>query len=271
MVALESGGPAADGSGSLRIVIDCSFSPSAPPKEMRSLCKQIENSSASNKRYPRPACLTLTSWVDPLASMAAPHGAGTWRVVRLAAGAVEAFGADKVVVLSPDAAEPLLQVDGAHAYVIGGIVDRTHRKGLTLKYAESLNVACRRLPVAEYAEQLGLVKGTRKWCASDAPIPVLNVDDVVRALLIVHDCGDWVRALHAAIPERKKRPQAQGLAQLAKRAGVPRAQEPQQQGAGQGSGAEAGPGQQGPPSKSGGEEEEEEGSDDGDDSGGDRG
>ncbi|KXZ54099.1 hypothetical protein GPECTOR_5g202 [Gonium pectorale] len=206
--ALAAGGPCGGPSAALRVAIDCSFSPSAPPKEMRSLCKQIENASATNKRHPRPACLTLTNWSEQLAALAAPCGGDGWRVLRLAQGPAEAFGADRVVVLSPDATEPLTSVDCEHAYVIGGIVDRTHRKGLTLGFAESQGLACRRLPIAEYAEPLGLVKGTRKC-------PVLNIDDVVRALLIQHETGDWVKALDAAIPARKRKPQIMGFTEPA--------------------------------------------------------
>ncbi|EFJ43329.1 hypothetical protein VOLCADRAFT_96591 [Volvox carteri f. nagariensis] len=208
--ALASDGPGecrrpGDGAPTLRLIIDCSFSPDAPPKELisdrsrnhsyghiaakitqmtsvlRSLCKQIENASSLNKRHPRPACLTLTSWGEPLAAVAAPSGAAGWRVVKRAEGPVEAFGAEAVVVLSPDASEPLLDLDPEHrVYVIGGIVDRTHRKGLTLKYAEAQRVTAVRLPISEHAVQLGLGKGTRKC-------PVLNIDDVVRALLIYQD------------------------------------------------------------------------------------
>ncbi|GIM05742.1 hypothetical protein Vretimale_10224, partial [Volvox reticuliferus] len=94
----------------------------------------------------------------------------------------------QVVVLSPDAAEPLLDLDSErHVYVIGGIVDRTHRKGLTLKFAEARQVKCRRLPIAEHAEQLGLGKGTRKC-------PVLNIDDVVKTLIIYQDTREFPRS-----------------------------------------------------------------------------
>ncbi|GLC41919.1 hypothetical protein PLESTF_000100300 [Pleodorina starrii] len=207
--ALAGGGPGGGPEAALRIAIDCSFAPSAPPKEMRSLCKQIENASSINKRYPRPACLTLTHWGEPLASVAAPCGAEGWRVVKMSQGPAEAFGADRVVVLSPDASEPLTDVDSERfAYVIGGIVDRTHRKGLTLKFAEAQRVDCRRLPVAEHAEQLGMGKGVRKC-------PVLNIDDVVKALLIFNDTRDWVLALDAAIPSRKRKPQTQGFTKTA--------------------------------------------------------
>lgn len=43
----------------------------------------------------------------------------------------------QVVILSPDAEEPLLHVDPGRVYVIGGIVDRTVVKGATARFAVS--------------------------------------------------------------------------------------------------------------------------------------
>ena len=54
----------------------------------------------------------------------------------------------------------------------------------------------RRLPIQEHGEQLGLGGGTRL---------VLNINDVVLALLRFHATGDWVGALDAAIPARRRR------------------------------------------------------------------
>ncbi|KAG2425676.1 hypothetical protein HXX76_013518 [Chlamydomonas incerta] len=212
--ALANGGPGSGPDVALRVVVDCSFAPSAPPKEMRSLIKQLENANMINKSFPKPACLTVTNWLEPLASMAATSGANGWRVVKLEEGPAAAFGPDRVVVLSPDAEEALEGVDGEHVYVIGGIVDRTVRKGLTVKFAETERVACRRLPIRENAEQLGLGKGVTKN-------PVLNIDDVVRALLVFHDTGDWVRALDAAIPIRKRKPQTMGFTPPKSRSATP--------------------------------------------------
>ena len=39
------------------------------------------------------------------------------------------------MILSPDAEEPLLSLDLAKVYCIGGIVDRTVKKGTTLAHA----------------------------------------------------------------------------------------------------------------------------------------
>eukprot|EP00198_Chlamydomonas_reinhardtii_P013077 XP_001702414.1 predicted protein [Chlamydomonas reinhardtii] len=215
--ALANGGPGSGPDVALRVVVDCSFAPSAPPKEMRSLVKQLENANMINKSFPKPACLTVTNWLEPLASVAATAGANGWRVVKLEQGPAAAFGPDRVVVLSPDAEEPLEAVDTAHVYVVGGIVDRTVRKGLTVKFAETERVACRRLPIRENAEQLGLGKGVTKN-------PVLNIDDVVRALLVFHDTGDWVKALDVAIPLRKRKPQTMGFTPPVSRGATPGAE-----------------------------------------------
>ena len=43
----------------------------------------------------------------------------------------------QITVLSPDATEPLLALESGRVYCIGGIVDRTVKRGLTLQYAVS--------------------------------------------------------------------------------------------------------------------------------------
>lgn len=77
---------------------------------------------------PAPPCVVST---PPLSLWTQPHNRPA-PYVRVPACPV---GAQQVVVLSPDAEEPLEAVDTAHVYVVGGIVDRTVRKGLTVKFA----------------------------------------------------------------------------------------------------------------------------------------
>jgi hypothetical protein len=50
-------------------------------------------------------------------------------------------------MLSPDAPEPLLALEPGKVYCIGGIVDRSVCKGLTLGWASDSGVTARRLPV----------------------------------------------------------------------------------------------------------------------------
>jgi tRNA (guanine9-N1)-methyltransferase len=216
--------------------------PAALSKAVRSLAKQLELSAAANKRSARPAALHATSFSGPVADFAGRMGAGAWPLFTAhAAPLLEVFppasssagGADdgkgssisgssgssggsggsggnggssrrrrRLVVLSPDAAEPLdpsVPLDRDRVvYVIGGIVDRTVRKGLTLAFAERHGLEARRLPVAEMAAALGRLSepGASKT-------PVLNVSDVVACLLAYDGGKDWAAALGAGIPARK--------------------------------------------------------------------
>jgi len=55
-----------------------------------------------------------------------------------------------VIFLTPDATEPLLEIDPGKTYAIGGVIDRSVRKGLTLGFAESHGIVTRRLPVRSW-------------------------------------------------------------------------------------------------------------------------
>lgn len=180
----------------LRVVVECSALCQQTNKEMRSLTKQLSVCVGVNKLASKPVALTLTSWNAELASCS--QGADNWRVVKHDRPALEVFKGEQVVVLSPDAPDALTHLQQDTVYVIGGIVDRTVKKNITLKFAESSGVRVARLPVQEYAQELGLGKGVPKR-------PVLNVSDVVVALIELNCSGDWLAALNAAIPHRKRR------------------------------------------------------------------
>lgn len=103
--------------------------------------------------------------------------------------------------MSPDAQEPLpaAPLDPSKVYVIGGIVDKTVQKNLTIEFAQEQELPAYRLPVREYAESLGLNfpgASTR---------PILSPTDVVTALIEFNRTQDWAVALDAAVPKRKRR------------------------------------------------------------------
>jgi tRNA (guanine9-N1)-methyltransferase len=112
---------------------------------------------------------------------------------------LELYHPDQLVLMSPDAQEPLMTLDVTKVYVIGGIVDKTVQKGLTLEFAQEHKVQAYRLPIKEHAQQLGLDfpgANTR---------PILTAADVVTALIEYNRTQDWVIALEAAVPARKRR------------------------------------------------------------------
>jgi tRNA (guanine9-N1)-methyltransferase len=126
-------------------------------------------------------------------------GAAAWPINTHPESLLELYSPNQLVLMSPDAQEPLMTLDMTKVYVIGGIVDKTVQKGLTLEFAQEHGVQAYRLPIKEHAEQLGLdFAGANKR-------PILTAADVVTAIIEFNRTQDWVVALEAAVPARKRR------------------------------------------------------------------
>ncbi|KUF76293.1 tRNA methyltransferase 10 A [Phytophthora nicotianae] len=102
------------------------------------------------------------------------------------------YDSDKLVYLSPDSDNVLEQLDPAYAYVVGGIVDRSVRKGETKTKAATRGIRTARLPLQEHYEQLGTRVRTH----------IMNLDSVLIVLNEVANHGDWGRAFERAVPTR---------------------------------------------------------------------
>jgi len=87
----------------------------------------------------------------------------------------EAFPCKEIVYLSPDAEEELTELQHEKVYVIGGIVDRTVKKGLSLQRARDHGVEVRKLPLRR-------IKLLGKY--------VLNIDTMVEVLLNLQTSND---------------------------------------------------------------------------------
>lgn len=79
----------------------------------------------------------------------------------------------------------------SQVYVIGGIVDRTVKKHETKSFAEEANVECRRLPIQEVVGLRSESRGRH----THPKMNILNINEVVEALLAFHETGDWAQAL----------------------------------------------------------------------------
>ena len=70
-----------------------------------------------------------------------------------------------------------------------GFVDRSVKKGTTLRRAEAAGARARRLPLTEYAPRSDLH-------------PILSINSVVAILAEVHSGDSWEAALQAHLPSR---------------------------------------------------------------------
>ena len=101
------------------------------------------------------------------------------------------LAAAEVCYLTPDADEELLSVDPRVVYVVGGIVDRTVKKGVFKARAEALGFRTARLPL--------------RFLGMKAQRFVLNVDTVAKIIgsYAAHG-GDWAATLASAVPQRHR-------------------------------------------------------------------
>ena len=112
---------------SFQVVIELGYTESMNQKELRSVCSQCANAYSTMRRSPAPCALHLTSCEGLLAEGLLAAGLGNWTgVYRHTEAVPQAFSTvdGPIVMLSPDAEEPLLELDPAAVYVIGGIVVR---------------------------------------------------------------------------------------------------------------------------------------------------
>lgn len=92
-------------------------------------------------------------------------GGHKWLVQKHAESAHALYRPEDVIMLSPDASEPLLDVNDDKIYIIGGIVDRSVQKFVTLEYAERHGISnVRRLPIQVCCCDVGVTSEVQKDC-----------------------------------------------------------------------------------------------------------
>ncbi|EYC09648.1 hypothetical protein Y032_0059g2979 [Ancylostoma ceylanicum] len=109
----------------------------------------------------------------------------------------EMFPRERIVYLSPDAEEELVDVDDEDVYVLGGIVDRVVERGIprqaSLETAHADGVSCKKLPLEKYV----------KWKSGTKFLTLTAVSAILRD--VNNSCGDWESALSRHIPVRNVR------------------------------------------------------------------
>ncbi|KAH9482346.1 tRNA (guanine(9)-N1)-methyltransferase [Psilocybe cubensis] len=97
---------------------------------------------------------------------------------------------DKIVYLTADTEDELIELKPDEVYIIGGIVDHNRYKNLCLNKANESGVRTARLPIGRYLASLP----TRK---------VLTVNQVFEILVKWVETKDWEESLYSVIPKRK--------------------------------------------------------------------
>jgi tRNA (guanine9-N1)-methyltransferase len=186
--------------GGQRLVLDLEFAHLMTEAQLRSLCQQLTYCYAANLRAPTAAHLVLTGAGGRMGEVlrAQIQGVDNWAVTITDRPYADHFAGrlGDLVYLTADSPHELTALDPGKAYVVGGIVDRNHHKGLCRDKAGAQGVATARLPIGEHMRL--------------ASSPVLCTNHVVEIMLQWMECGGWGEAFRRVIPTRKRKDQAGG-------------------------------------------------------------
>lgn len=95
--------------------------------------------------------------------------------------------------MSPDSPNVIQEVDPKKVYVIGGLVDGTPKRQVSLTRASEIGCQTARLPIAEYMTRVS-PHGTNN---------ILTLNQVYEILMLFHETKSWEKALQPCVPQRK--------------------------------------------------------------------
>ena len=186
----------------LAICLDLGWAGSMNGKEISKLASQLARVHGANKKSPKPAKVYFSSFAEEsslYAECVRKHiGFESYQIEMDHRPHHELFEKDEIVILSPDAEQPLEQVELGKVYVIGGIVDETRKHRLTLDQAATNQIAARRLPIREHLELEDQSKRGRRGVCT-----ILAANQVFEILLKQFETGCWKEALKVGVPPRK--------------------------------------------------------------------
>ncbi|GAA6214799.1 tRNA methyltransferase 10 homolog A isoform X1 [Lates japonicus] len=177
---------------SLRLVVDCSFDKLMLIKDVRKLHKQIQRCYAENRRAVHPVQFYLTSLGGQLKQSMDEKDKGwvNWKDITIKTEHYsEVVAKEDLVYLTSDSPNVLEELDQKKAYVIGGLVDHNHHKGITFERAKELGINHAQLPLSSFVKM-----NSRK---------VLAVNHVFEIILAYLEKGSWQEAFFTILPQRK--------------------------------------------------------------------
>ncbi|XP_008824394.1 tRNA methyltransferase 10 homolog A [Nannospalax galili] len=176
----------------LRLIIDCSFDELMVLKDIKKLHKQIQRCYAENRRAPHPVQFYLTSHGGQLKKNMDENDKGwvNWKDIHIKPEHYsELMKKEDLVYLTSDSPNVLKDLDESKAYVIGGLVDHNHHKGITFKQASDYGIEHAQLPLGDFVKM-----NSRK---------VLAVNHVFEIILEYLETRDWQEAFFTILPQRK--------------------------------------------------------------------
>ena len=172
------------------VVFDMQFSDLMTDRDLGKCLKQIMKCYSYNRRLASPVQLFMTSHQGRVeAEMMRNNGYRNWDFNFESQPYDSVFSADKIVYLTAESDNVLDRLEQDTAYIIGGLVDHNHQKGLCHEKAVEKGIRTARLPIDEFISMK-----TRK---------VLTVNHVYEILAEVCQGHSWKDSFLKILPERK--------------------------------------------------------------------
>nr|XP_020735673.1 tRNA methyltransferase 10 homolog B isoform X3 [Odocoileus virginianus texanus]XP_020735682.1 tRNA methyltransferase 10 homolog B isoform X3 [Odocoileus virginianus texanus] len=137
-----------------RLCIDLSMTNHMSKKELSRLAGQIRRLYGSNKKAERPFWICLTGFTtdSPLYEecLRMNDGFSSYLLDITEEDCFSLFPLETLVYLTPDSEHALANVDVDKVYILGGLVDESIQKKVTLQKAQEHSVKTARLPIQEY-------------------------------------------------------------------------------------------------------------------------
>uniref|UniRef100_A0A914HDX8 tRNA (guanine(9)-N(1))-methyltransferase n=1 Tax=Globodera rostochiensis TaxID=31243 RepID=A0A914HDX8_GLORO len=158
----------------IRVVVDMAYDELMDERTVKKTMSQLAHCYAANRRSPNPLQFFVVN-LDGKGRKRQPLNK-LWPV-------------DEIVYLTADSDNVLTELDVEKVYVIGGLLDHNHHKGLCMRRAVANGFAHAKLPIGDFVRM-----SSRK---------VLTINHVFEILLHFTREHDWERAFLGVIPKRK--------------------------------------------------------------------
>lgn len=179
-----------------KLCVDLSMTDCMSDKEISRLAGQLRRLYGSNKKASRPFHLFLTDLREDSRlyreCIRMNDGFLSYMMDITEESCMDLFPSETIVYLTPDAEHVLESVDTDKVYVLGGLVDESIQKKLSLSRAGELSVLSARLPIDEYMIKTNNSKNFHS--------KILAINQVFDILLAFCDTGSWTEAFRAWFP-----------------------------------------------------------------------
>uniref|UniRef100_A0A3Q3L4Z9 tRNA methyltransferase 10 homolog C n=1 Tax=Mastacembelus armatus TaxID=205130 RepID=A0A3Q3L4Z9_9TELE len=177
------------------LVFDMSYDSHMSRHEIENTVSQLMEVEAWNRRAVEPYHLHFCNLQPDGAykkELVKRYGAETWDRLLITSTDrqhVNLFPREQLVYLTADSPNILRNFDHSKVYIIGALVDRSIKSGLSLANAKRLKLATARLPLNEFLH----------W---EVGAKNLTLDQMMRIMITIKETGKWEEALKF-VPRRK--------------------------------------------------------------------